>query len=69
MPKKTDPVIAARTDVANAVRTHRDPNPARRRLVTEKAKRAIREALASPTAPTADQRQELIEVLTGGDSK
>lgn len=69
MPPKTDPVIAARTDVANAVRTHKDPTPYRRRLATEKAKRAIREALDSPNAPTAEQRQELIDVLTGGDAE
>ena len=66
MRKTTNPVLAARTDVANAVRTHRDPTPARRRLVTEKAKRAIIEALESPTAPTEEQRQELIALLGGG---
>lgn len=63
--KTTDPVIAARTDVANAVRLSRDPAPARRALETAKLARAIRHALASPSAPSSAQRQELMAILSG----
>lgn len=64
-----NPVTTARSAVAVAVRLGRDATAQRRRLATEKAKRAIQEALTAEHPPTDEQRQELIEVLTGGGSK
>jgi len=65
----TNRVISARNAVASAVRLGRDATPQRRRLETEKLRRSIHEALDSPTAPTAEQRQELAALLTGGGAK
>lgn len=61
-----DPVRRARSAVAHAVRNGRDATAARRRLHTEKARRAINEALTAPDAPTAEQRTELAALLLDG---
>lgn len=60
-----DPVRRARSAVAHAVRNGRDATAARRRLHTEKARRAINEALAAAEAPTSEQRAELAALLLG----
>lgn len=62
---RTDPVLRARSRLANATKAG-DPaaiTTARRDLTTAKAERAIREALAAPHPPTPEQLGHLAALL------
>ncbi|WP_298992107.1 hypothetical protein [uncultured Pseudokineococcus sp.] len=68
--KVTDPVLAARSRVANLHRAReRDPGAiaeAKRDLAAAQLERAIRTALAADLPPSPEQRDRLAALLAGG---
>ena len=61
-------VLVASARVARDVRAGRDSTESRRAVTEAKLERAVREAVAAAPPLTAEQRQRLAALLTGGRS-